>query len=103
MIGLRKKELKIRKINNPIPTAWDYIFSSPKNSRWTTVTLKSGKVLRGVYSNNSFASSDDDYRDLYLELSYIKDSADGDSWKLVDRTDGVWINPDEIAYIEFKE
>ena len=90
-------------VEHPIPTAWDYIFSSPKHNRWTTVTLKSGKVLRGVYSNNSFASSDDNYRDLYLELSYIKDSADGDSWKLVDRTDGVWINPDEIAYIEFKE
>lgn len=107
---IRKKEL-IRKFfqkvglqtEHPIPTAWDYKFSKIENGRWVIVRLKSGKVLRGLYSNHSFASSDESFRDIYIEMAYIADKEYGDLWKPVDRTDGIWINPDEIGFIEFKE
>lgn len=89
-------------IEHPIPTAWDYKFSKMSTPRWVTVTLVSGKRLRGYLGGNSMASSDEEFRDLYLELSYIQNE-EGKPWEMLPCTDGVWISPDQIAYIEFLE
>ena len=85
------------KLSHPVPTAWDYKFSSCE-SQWVEVTVSDGKTLRGLYSANSFSSSDSNYRDIYLEELYIKNK---DTWTKVERTSGVWINPEEIRFIKF--
>ncbi len=89
-------------IEHPIPTAWDYKFSKISAPRWVTVSLINGKRLRGYLGGNSMASSDEEFRDLYLELSYIQ-NGEGKPWEILPQTDGVWISPGQIAYIEFLE
>ncbi len=84
-------------LNNPVPTAWDYKFSDHQQ-HWVEITLSSGSVIRGLYSTESFASSDPDFRDVYIEQLYQKS---GDIWTKAERTNGVWIHPDEIHYIKF--
>lgn len=85
------------KLSHPVPTAWDYKFSVCE-SQWVEVTVSDGKTLRGFYSGKSFSSSDSNYRDIYLEELYIKNK---DTWTKVERTSGVWINPEEIRFIKF--
>lgn len=82
---------------HPAPTAWDYFFSKME-SCWVEVKVSDGKVVRGYYSCDSLTSSDNSYHDIYVEKLYVK--RDG-SWEKVERTKGVWINPDEIRYIKF--
>lgn len=97
---LRWLILKLFKIQieKPIPTAWDNIFSSRKNGCWVIVSLGNGKHIGGRFSTNSHASSDQDYRDLFLEETY---EIDENGWKRIDNTEGVWISPNEIKKIEF--
>ena len=101
---IRKEEIirklfKILKINltHPAPTAWDYKFSDGKEY-WVEITVANGNVLRGRYSSKSLSSSDSSYKDIYLEELYSKPK---DKWKKVEKTAGVWINPEEIRYIKF--
>ena len=61
--------------------------------------LENGKIVRGYYSENSFASSDSNFNDVYVEKLYKMDE-DG-KWKEVERTSGIWISPAEIKYIKF--
>lgn len=84
-------------IQHPVPTAWDYKFSSAQ-SCWIEVFLTNGKVLRGLYSLQSFASSDESYRDIFIEQLHVQENG---NWYKVEQTDGVWINPNEIRYIKF--
>lgn len=85
--------------SHPVPTAWDYKLSDGR-SYWVEITVANGKVIRGIYSSKSLSSSESEYRDIYLEKLYKKTE---DGWKEMDRTAGVWINPDEIRYIKFYE
>lgn len=109
IIGLlRKKELirfVFKKLNiqaeHPIPTAWDYKFSKVTTQRWVLVTLANGTYIRGLYSYKSLASTDEQYRDIYIEEVYLLD--ENEQWIKMKRTDGVWINPSEIKMIEFFE
>lgn len=106
-IGLTREFGVIRKvfqrfginITHPIPTGWDYKFSDGKEY-WVEVTVSSGKVIRGSYSTKSLASSEMECRDIFIEEQYVKPDKE---WKKVERTAGVWINPDEIRYIKFYE
>lgn len=105
IIGVVREKGIIRKLlgrlgidmSHPIPTAWDYKFSDGK-SYWVEVFLTDGKIVRGLYSDNSLSSSDSGYHDIYIERLY---KYQDDGWKPIDRTAGIWINPDEIRYIKF--
>lgn len=109
MLGICKKRGIMRKIclyfnlqvKHPVPTAWDYIFGNINSAAWVIVRLKSGKVFRGLFSSNSFASSDSSNHDLYLEQVYLNDTNGNAPWKKVERCNGVWINSDEISSVEF--
>lgn len=91
------KKMKVNKIH-PIPTAWDYYFSKQEES-WVIVTLKSGKTIYGKFSTESFASSDSDERDLYIEKTYsINDDM---TWKENGTNMSILIKNDEISTIEF--
>ena len=105
VLGIIRKEEIIRKffkffkinLTHPAPTAWDYKFSDGKEY-WVEITVANGNVLRGRYSGKSLSSSDISYKDIYLEELYIKPK---DKWKIVEKTAGVWVNPEEIRYIKF--
>ena len=77
------KMLNILKIETtcPIPTAWDYVFSKYE-SYWVEIEVSSGKQIRGLFSNMSYASSEYDNRDIYLEKLYEKKS-DNSVWEKV--------------------
>ena len=98
LIGKVAKKLKIQ-IVHPVPTAWEYKFSNQKDSCWLIVALNDGKYYRGLFSCNSLASSDMDYKDIYIEEIYVLD--DKCNWMRVERTNGVWISAEQIKYIEF--
>ena len=89
-------------IEHTIPSAWDYKFSNQKDGRRITIALNDGTFVRGLFYNKSFASSDGNFRDIYLEESYVlKD--DSVEWIKVDKTDGIWISPNSIKWISFME
>jgi Family of unknown function (DUF6338) len=83
-----------------IPAAWDWRFSSiPKEGVFVMVTLTSGERVAGLFSDNSFASSDVGERDLYIEEEYTV-TAEGE-WHTRKERVGVLISAREIRYIEF--
>lgn len=86
-------------MEHPIPTAWDYRFKYLDEGAWVTIRMDNGKFIRGRYYTKSFASSDHEYRDLYLEEAYIKDA--DEQWVKIENTQGVWISPEAIKHIEF--
>ncbi len=83
---------------SPIPTSWDYVFTS-KSEVWVLVTLKDGGQLGGFRGRHSFASSDGQERDIFLETVF-KITNHGE-WKKTDRSSGILIRGDEIRFIEF--
>ena len=85
-------------MEHPIPTAWDYRFKYLDEGAWITVRMDNEKFIRGRYYTNSFASSDYEYRDLYLEEAYRKD--ENEQWIKIKDTQGVWISPNAIKHIE---
>lgn len=98
--GIIKKLLNKVKINisNPIPTSWDYFFSKQK-SNWIVVTLVNGKSVMGFYSFESFASSDPEERDIFIEEVY--DVNDEYKWIKNEKSKGILISKDQISTIEF--
>ena len=90
--------LRIKKLNNPIPTAWDYYFNK-KEPCFVVITLKSGKSIYGLFSDKSFASSEQAERDLYIEKTY--NFNDETEWKEIPRNKGIYINKEDIETIEF--
>jgi hypothetical protein len=80
-----------------LPSAWDYKFGHCQGA-YLIVTLTDGTTFAGLWQDKSFAG-DSDSRDLYLEKVF---EIEGDAWKNVDRTDGVWIQGKEIRTVEFR-
>lgn len=86
-------------LEHPIPSAWDYVFKNFTEGAWVTIRMDNDKFIRGKFYTNSFASSDEDYRDLYLEEVYILD--ENEEWVKINRSKGMWLSPDTIKHIEF--
>ena len=83
-----------------IPTAWDYRFSNiPRPGTFVLITLSDDKQVAGFFGAKSFASSDGDERDLYIEEE-VTLSDDG-SWSYRDERVGIFISAKEIKYVEF--
>ena len=92
-------KLKIN-IMHATPTAWDYLFFN-QGSAFIIVTLTDDTKLYGWYSSNSFTSSDQDERDIFVEIGY-KLSKDG-KWEEDTQSGGFYVPKDQIKYIEFKK
>lgn len=90
-------KLELKPIH-PCPTAWDFCFSK-QQSCWVIVTLMSGEMISGRYATKSFASSDIDKRDLYLEDVYTINEQS--VWHHIDGNEGVLILGKSIKCIEF--
>ena len=106
LIGIIKQKQLLRKalshigIHCPhsIPNSWDYIFARSESS-WVIVTLTNDDIIYGEYSTKSFASSDPDERDLFLEKTYIPDK--NGTWVEANGNEGIYIQKDQIKTIEF--
>lgn len=104
IIGLIKQKLHLSRLLNyfgiltihPTQSAWDYLFSK-QESYYVIVTMENDKIVRGWFSSDSFASSDPDNHDLYIEQCY------GEGWVEDSQSKGIYIPGDQIKYIEFKE
>ena len=85
-----------------IPAAWDWRFSKiPKGGMFVMATLTTGERVAGFFGPKSFASSDTDERDIYIEEEYTV--SDDDVWTPRPTKVGILIPIDEIRYIEFWE
>lgn len=88
--------MRIR-VENSIPTAWDYVMSNQREPCFMLVTLTDGTHFYGYYGEDSLASSDNNYRDIYLE--YVYDIDESGEWKIA-HNKSVLINANQIASIE---
>ena len=93
------EKLRIRSIHST-PTAWDYKFSQ-QDSNYIIVTLTDDTKIKGWFSTSSFASSDSEERDLYIEELYYDD--DTHEWIQDAESNGIYISKDQIKFIEFKK
>lgn len=93
------EKLGIKTIHST-PTAWDYLFSRQEAS-FVIVTIVDGTLLYGWYSSNSFSSSDQEERDLFIEKAYSVNKEG--VWELDTQSEGFYIPKDQIKYIEFKK
>lgn len=83
-----------------IPAAWDWRFSKvPRGGMFIMVTLTSDEKVTGLFGSNSFASSDTDERDLYIEEEYTV--TEEGKWEVRPEKVGVFIPANQIKYIEF--
>jgi hypothetical protein len=80
-----------------IPTAWDWHFSR-QEELWARITMEDGSVIFGFFGSQSFASSNPDERDIYLEQVYTR-TAEG--VRCVESTRGCLVKGDQISAIEF--
>lgn len=109
-LGFLKLVSWIFKLNpkHPTPTAWDYkwndiannISNGKEDKKWVIVVLDDGSNIGGIWGENSFASSIEGERDLYLEKVY-KISPNNGTWEAVPRNDGIWIKGTAIKSIQF--
>lgn len=106
IIGIIKQKDIISKILNktgvtninPTPTAWDYFFSK-QQSTWIIVTLTDDTIIYGRFDSSSFASSDQDERDIYIEEIY--DISNKKEWIKNETSNGILLSKDSIKTIEF--
>lgn len=81
-----------------VPSAWDWKFNDIER-QWVLVTLKDETKIFGLFGENSFASSDPNERDIYLEWIHGIFDRKGD-FSFKDET-GILIAAGEIKTIEF--
>ncbi len=81
------------------PRAWDRHFARSEPC-WVLVTLKDGSRVYGLFHRRSFAASDPEHRDLFLEAHFHP--TDGGQWAPVEDSGGVLIMAEEIAVVEFR-
>ena len=74
---------------------------SRQEASFVIVTIVDGTLLYGWYSSNSFSSSDQEERDLFIEKAYSVNKEG--IWELDTQSEGFYIPKDQIKYIEFKK
>ena len=81
-----------------VSQAWDWVFSRGFPA-YVRVQLSDGRTVYGLYSADSFASSDNGSRDLYLEEQWTEERG----WFAGPhpQSRGVWLSGGSIVSIEF--
>jgi len=82
-----------------IPTAWDYKFSKTINPVSVLITLTDDSQVSGIFGSESFASSSESERDIYLEEMFILDA--DSNWRSADSSCGLLIAGENIKLIQF--
>lgn len=89
---------KMKGLQLPYPTAWDYFFDKREHV-FMLIHLKDGKMIGGYFGTNSYATAYPDEGDIYLQTVYKVDN-DGAFGGPTDSTKGLLIRKDEYSYIE---
>lgn len=84
---------------HPLPKAWDYFFWRGRQC-WVLATFKDGRIVAGLYSTESFASSYPAEQDLYLER-VCQLSPEGRIVGLVEGSGGAILSMADIQLLEF--
>jgi uncharacterized protein DUF6338 len=84
---------------HPIPKAWDHFFRQGKIC-WVMATMKDGRLVAGLFSTNSFASSYPDEEDIYLETLCTL-SPEGKITGIVKGSEGAILRMDDVLLLEF--
>ena len=82
-----------------VPTAWDYQFGRLREAHWVLVRLKDGSTVAGFFGPSSFASSDPEERDVFIEQVYRID--ENEAWHRMSEGHGALVLGDEIRSVEF--
>lgn len=82
-----------------IPTAWDYKFSKTKHPVSVLLTLIDDSQISGIFGTESFASSSETERDIYLEEVFNMDA--DNNWVAAENPCGLLITGDIIKMIQF--
>lgn len=85
-------------IINPAPTAWDSLFYDDKE-RIIEVVFSDNERIYGFWGTNSYVSSENDTRDLYLEFLFTKNE-DG-TFDKIETNEGLLINETKIKQLIF--
>lgn len=85
---------------HPMPKAWDYFFGVVREECFVLIRLKNGRLLGGVMSTSSFASSYPSDEDLYLEEVW-RTTNDGAFVEPIPDTGGILVSRTECEYIQF--
>lgn len=81
------------------PDAWDFAMNR-ETGCYVVVYLKNGELIAGTYGQGSFASSDQNRPDLYIEKRW--DLAEDGYLDTPERANlGVWLSHDTIARVDF--
>ena len=83
---------------HPVPTAWDHFFGQ-RRAAWMRIHLKNGRFIGGWYGPGSFASSDPEWRDLYVVQAWELDARGGFKQKISD-TMGFLVRMEDCELIE---
>lgn len=83
---------------HPVPTAWDHFFGL-RQAAWMRIHLKNGRFIGGWYGDSSFAGSDPEWRDLYVEQAWELDPLGGFKRKISD-TMGFLVRVEDCELIE---
>lgn len=84
-----------------IPSAWEFYFSQQRPC-FVVVKLKDDSLLAGLFGFHSFASSDMDNKDLYVEKAYrLVKKNKASIWEEDKESDGFYVNSNDIKSIEF--
>ncbi len=95
----RQSELLRRFLLHPAPTAWDHFFGR-REHLWVLCHLKDGRMVGGVYSNESSVASYPHPQDIYIEEMWKTDE-DGRFTERVPQTRGLLVRAEECRFIEF--
>jgi hypothetical protein len=82
-----------------VPTAWDYQFGRLREAHWVLVKLRSGGTVAGFFGTRSFASSDPEERDMFIEQVYHIDESS--VWHPMQDGHGTLIAKDEVLSVDF--
>jgi hypothetical protein len=94
----RLASLKLQPVH-VVPTAWDYQFGRLREAHWVLVRLRDGGTVAGFFGPNSFASSDPEERDIFIEQLYRID--ENQAWQRMKEGHGALITKDEVQSVEF--
>lgn len=84
-------------IINPAPTAWDSLFYND-SEKIIEIILNDDTSIIGFWGVNSYVSSENHTRDIYLEK--ILERNEDNTFKIRDNSEGILVNEEKIKYIK---
>ena len=98
---VRRTKWFTRWARSPIPSAWDFTFST-RRPRWVRVHLKGGGMFGGLVDERSFATSHPQTQEFFVGEQWTL-ASDGTFIRRIPESAGVLIRAEDCRVIEFLE